>query len=106
MRKGDAMSLLLLDVRALGEEPVTEHRFAPPRRWRFDLAFPSKMVAVEVDGATWTGGRHTTGAGHRGDCEKRNAATLAGWRVFTFSSDMIREGEHMDVLSKALEVRR
>lgn len=103
MRKGDAMQLLLLDVRAFGVPFETEHRFAPPRRYRWDLAFPERMVAVEVDGATWTGGRHTTGRGHQTDCEKRNLGTLMGWRIFTFSTSMIRDGAHMDVLSKALE---
>ena len=101
------MQMLLLDVRAFHQHQyVTEHRFAPPRRYRFDLAFPALRVAVEVDGATWTAGRHTTGRGHRTDCEKTNLAQLMGWRVFRFSTDMIREGVHMDVLAKALEIER
>jgi hypothetical protein len=29
-------------------DPVEEYRFAPPRRWRFDLAWPERMLAVEV----------------------------------------------------------
>jgi len=39
------------------------------------------MLAVEVDGGTWTGGRHTRGAGFEADCEKLNAAVIAGFRV-------------------------
>lgn len=61
--------------------PMREHRFHPVRRWRFDYAWPSEMVALEVDGGVWTGGRHTRGAGFLSDMEKLNAATVAGWRV-------------------------
>ena len=35
---------------------VREHRFAPPRRWRFDLAWPAERLAVEVDGGRWQSG--------------------------------------------------
>ena len=31
-------------------EPVYEYKFHPTRRWRFDLAWPDKKVAVEVQG--------------------------------------------------------
>ncbi len=61
--------------------PVREHRFHPVRRWRFDYAWPSEKVALEVEGGVWTGGRHTRGAGFVADIEKYNAATVAGWRV-------------------------
>jgi very-short-patch-repair endonuclease len=61
--------------------PVREHRFHAVRRWRFDYAWPSEKVALEVEGGVWTGGRHTRGAGFVGDMEKYNAATVAGWRV-------------------------
>jgi len=40
------------------------------------------MIAVEIEGGVWTGGRHTRGAGFRQDMEKYNEATAMGWRVF------------------------
>jgi hypothetical protein len=43
--------------------PIREYRFAPPRRWRFDLAWPSLRLALEIEGGTWTGGRHVRGNG-------------------------------------------
>jgi very-short-patch-repair endonuclease len=66
---------------------VTEYVFAPPRRWRFDVAWPSHAVAVELDGGTWKpgGGRH----GQDGDRHKHNAAALAGWCVLRFSTAML-----------------
>lgn len=69
--------------------PVSELRFAPPRRWRFDFAFPEQGLAVEIEGAIWTQGRHTRGTGFTKDCEKYNAGVLAGWRVLRFTTDML-----------------
>jgi len=71
--------------------PEREHRFAPPRRWRFDRAWPDRLVAVELDGGTWTAGRHTRGKGYANDCAKHNHAAGLGWRVFRFTSDMLRD---------------
>lgn len=63
---------------------VEEHRFHPTRKWRFDFAWPSHQVAVEVEGGAFSGGRHTRGMGFVADCEKYNAAVLAGWLVLRF----------------------
>lgn len=71
--------------------PVTEHRFASPRRWRFDFAWPEQMVAVELEGGVWTGGRHTRGAGFEADCEKYNEAFALGWRVFRLTGKMLEQ---------------
>ena len=71
-------------------EPVAELRFHPVRRWRFDYAWPDSMIALELDGGTWSRGRHTRGAGYRGDCEKLNAAVSLGWRVFRVTAGMLK----------------
>lgn len=68
--------------RALRGPPLErEHRFAPPRRWRFDFAHPASRVAVEVEGGVWRRGRHNRPKGFIADCEKYSAAALAGWTV-------------------------
>jgi hypothetical protein len=59
-----------------------EHRFHPTRKWRFDYAHKPSKVALEIEGAMWSGGRHTRPTGFAGDIEKYNAATALGWRVF------------------------
>ncbi|WP_087686793.1 hypothetical protein [Pandoraea sp. PE-S2R-1] len=84
-------------------EPTREHRFAPPRMWRFDFAWPEAMVAAEVEGGIWTGGRHTRGSGFEADAEKYNAAALAGWRVFRFTTGMVSSGVAISTIRKALE---
>jgi hypothetical protein len=61
--------------------PVAEYRFAPPRKWRFDWAWPALAVALEVEGGIWTRGRHVSPKGFLADMEKYNAATRAGWAV-------------------------
>lgn len=94
---------LLLAIRADGmPEPVREIRFAPPRRWRFDLAWPERMLAVEVDGGVWSGGRHTRGAGFIADCEKLNTATLLGWRVLRLPGPHVKDGTAVKMLRQAL----
>lgn len=67
---------------------VTEHRFDADRQWRFDFAWPSVRVAVEIEGGTFARkkSRHTTSSGHQADCEKYNAAAVAGWCVLRFTS--------------------
>lgn len=69
---------------------VTEYRFAPPRKWRFDFAWVSVKVAVELEGATWAGGRHTRGSGYQADCEKYNCAVMEGWAVLRYTSTMLK----------------
>ncbi len=67
-----------------GPEPVRQHQFAKAelgRKWAFDFAWVEQRIAVECEGATWTGGRHTRGAGFQSDIEKYNAATLENWSV-------------------------
>lgn len=71
--------------------PEREYRFHPIRKWRFDFAYSKKKIAIECEGAVWSRGRHTRGAGFIGDCQKYNAAQLLGWKVLRYSSDMIDE---------------
>ncbi len=70
--------------------------------WRFDFAFPEYLVAVEIDGGTFSGGRHTRGTGYEDDCRKGNAAVLYGWRVLHFTGAMIKSGEAIRILEKLL----
>lgn len=79
-----------------------EHRFAPPRKWRFDHAAIDRRVAVELDGGNhlvrWSQkeqryvavGRHTKPE----DYDKLNQAAALGWRVFRFSPQMLTDDPH------------
>lgn len=78
--------------RQLGGPPLdAEHRFAPPRRWRFDFVHHASRIAIECEGGVYTGGRHTRGAGFEKDAEKYNTATALGWRVFRVTRKMLED---------------
>ncbi len=83
-----AMAALL---REAGEEPETEFRFSPPRKWRFDLALPRLKIAIEVEGGLFLprGSRgwmaHASPTAIQRDMEKYNRAQALGWRVFRCS---------------------
>ena len=94
---------LALHIRAANlPAPVREHRFAPPRRWRFDFAWPDLMLAAECEGATWTNGRHVRGKGIENDMEKYNQAALDGWVLLRFTAQMINSGEALAQIEQAL----
>jgi hypothetical protein len=64
--------------------PKREFKFYPTRKWRFDFAWPDKLLAVELEGAVWVQGRHTRGTGYTDDMEKYNAAIELEWRVLRY----------------------
>ena len=79
------------------------HEYRRGRNWRFDFCWPSEMVAVEVDGATWSAGRHTRGSGFQSDAEKRNRAQLLGWKVLTFTRLDVTSGRALATIEAALK---
>lgn len=82
---------------------VYEYRFHPTRKWRFDFADKSRRIAIEVEGGTWAGGRHTRGAGFEGDCEKYNEATRLGWKVYRFTSAMVYDDRAIEYMLRVYE---
>lgn len=66
-----------------------EYRFYPPRRWRFDYSIVNLKIAIEIEGAAWSNGRHTRGKGYIADMEKYNRATLEGWRILRYTPQQI-----------------
>ena len=59
------------------------------RKWRFDFYSRAHRLAIEVEGGTFAGGRHSRGPGMTRDMEKYNAAVLHRIRVLRFDSTMI-----------------
>lgn len=83
-------------------EMVKEYRFHPTRKWRFDYAIPSHLIALEVEGGVWTGGRHIRASGFLGDMEKYNNAALLGWRVFRTTPNNLYSNKTLDMVKNAL----
>lgn len=86
-------STMALQLRAVGLEPVREYHFHEVRKWRFDLVLPDHHIAIECEGGTFTGGRHTRGTGFSEDCRKYAEAVILGWKVIRVTADHIKSGE-------------
>ena len=114
--------ILDLHMRAANLSPVREYRLfaemvgtgkgmrqrlidAGLRDFRFDFAFLDDKLLVEVEGGTWSGGRHTTGAGFEADCTKYNQALLCGWRVLRFTGTAIKSGVALQCIEAALKTK-
>jgi len=96
-------ALLALQLRAAGVVGwEREFRFAPPRRWRLDFAWPALRVAVEIEGGIWVRGRHTRPTGFLRDAEKYNEAALAGWTLLRVVPGQIRSGEALQMIERAV----
>lgn len=106
MKASDLEAMLALQIKALRlPAPEVEYRFDPERRSRFDFAWPALKLAVEVEGGTWSGGRHTRGSGFEADCEKYNRAALAGWTVLRFPGRQITQGDALRIIAEAISNR-
>ena len=93
--------------------PTRQFSFALDHRYRFDLCWPTCLLAVEVDGGTWGKGPacpccgnrqplgHNTGAGIARNHRKHNLATYAGWRVFYVIPDWIEDGSALVLIAGA-----
>ena len=82
--------------------PVREFRFAPPRRFRFDLSWPDRKLACEIQGGVWSNGRHTRGSGAESDAEKLTLAALDGWRVLVVTGKHVKSGQALNWIERGL----
>lgn len=71
---------------------VRQFHFAPGRRYASDFAWPDYRLIVEVEGGTFNGGRHVTGAGFHNDCMKYALAFLEGYWVLRVDAAMVKDG--------------
>jgi hypothetical protein len=82
--------------------PVPEYRFHGERLWRWDYAWPEQLVALEVDGGVWTGGKHGRGSGIVKDHEKRNAGAQLGWRLLLATPKQLLRKETVAMVARTL----
>ena len=75
--------LLTLKLAAIPYE--IEFKFHPKRKWRSDIHILEKGILIEYDGLLSNKSRHTTLTGFSNDCEKRNQATILGYKVLTYT---------------------
>jgi hypothetical protein len=92
---------LAFQLDAVGIPYVREFVFAPPRKFRLDFFF-SPDVACEIDGAIWTGGRHSRGAGVMADSEKFSLAAAHGIRIVRVTPQHVKDGRALEWITKAI----
>lgn len=66
---------------------LSEFKFHPTRKWRFDFAIVEKKIAIEYEGIFSARSRHTSITGFTNDCEKYNEAVKLGWRVLRYTAE-------------------
>lgn len=94
-RGGQANDLFAWQLQALKlPAPQREWVFGPPRKYRFDFAWPVRLIAVEINGGVWKpgGGAHSRPANILRDFQKLNLAATLGWRVWQYTTDEVRIG--------------
>lgn len=78
-------------LKDLNLDYVKEFKFCKTRKWRADYYIEQLKVLFEIDGAVWRHGRHTRGQGFINDCEKLNTASILGYTVLRYPTDVIRK---------------
>ena len=90
MKKYELFPIWVKKIKGLEEiQFVSEYKFDPKRKWRFDFAHVGSKTAVEIEGGVYTNGRHTRPTGFINDMDKYNWAALRGWRVYRCIPDML-----------------
>ena len=95
-----------VSVGGTGEGVKERLRRARLRDWRFDFAWPDAMLALEMDGGGFVGGRHGTGDGIEKDCEKYTNAAVLGWRLLRVTPRQVKNGQAVDWIQRALGAGR
>ncbi|MBA4349509.1 MAG: hypothetical protein C0415_05935 [Thermodesulfovibrio sp.] len=93
---------LLMIFHLLKLRPIAEYRFHPVRKWKFDFAFPDKLIAVEYEGIFSNKSRHTGLTGYTKDCEKYSEAAILGWRILRITAPMLRNGMAFNLIERIL----
>lgn len=117
----DGPALLMHQLAERGLTGFTrEFRFHPHRKWELDVACPSRLIAIEINGGVHKAnrnaracpkckevpqGRHNRTRGYLNDLEKINAAQLLGWIVLQFTPAQVRQGRAIKEVGIAYALR-
>jgi very-short-patch-repair endonuclease len=99
----DLADTLSFQLRAAKIEHQREVRLIPGRQFRTDVLIG--RLAIECDGATWSGGRHTRGSGVETDCEKQNLLVALGYRPMRVTRQQIEDGRALEWIEQAMRVK-
>ena len=99
----DGEQILATQLKAVKIEFEQEYRFHPVRRWKADFKIENYPILVEVEGGTWSNGRHTRGKGFEADCEKYNQATILGFHVLRGTTAQVKSGELLKSIEQLIQ---
>lgn len=102
MNKTTDLTFLKRLLESEGYTVELEYRFHPTRKWRYDLAIPAQMLALEVQGGLFNHGSHVRGAHLLREYEKLNEAAILGWRVMFCTPQEVKTGRAYTLLRRAL----
>jgi len=95
--------VMALHLRAENIPFVTEFKFCNDRQWRSDFSLTGTKILIEIEGGTWSGGRHTRGKGYQDDCEKYSTAAANGWIVLRYTTAQVKAGKALSGVLTALK---
>lgn len=118
-RTADPKATLAWQIKTgLGVICEQEWKFHLTRKWRFDLALPLDMLAIEIEGGIFMpsrevgalgtrviGGRHNLPAGMEEDLIKYAEATCLGWRILRILPKWVVNGKAFGLVERALKVQ-
>lgn len=83
-------------------KPEREHRFHGKRKWRVDLVWVDRKLAVEIEGGIhWGMNGHARPEKFKADIHKYNELAVAGWRLIRVTHRMIKRGDAWRVINRA-----
>jgi hypothetical protein len=87
--------------------PARQYRWHPTREFRADFAYPQAYLRllIQVQGGTWVGRGHGQGSGIERDAEWACEAAIYGWYLLPVTSSMVRTGDAVDRIERALKMR-
>ena len=93
------------------EQEVLFHKagfiYQKRRMWRFDMAWPDLMLAVELDGMVFRpNSGHTSALGLSSDRVKDAVAQLMGWTVIRFTEVHFRQKDVEPIMEAAFDYCR
>jgi very-short-patch-repair endonuclease len=83
--------------------PVKEHMGIPGRKYRFDYAWLTEKVAVEIQGGVYTKHAHGSITGILAGYRKANECAKYGWRVLYFTPAEMKLTDTVKTIKAALE---
>lgn len=86
-----------------GEKLIPEYKFHPKRKWLADFYHEGSKGLIEIEGGTYSGGRHVRPGGYGDDVLKYNEAARLGYTLQRITTDQMN-AERVAQIAAALNI--